>query len=186
MRCFLVVLIASAGIGCAQSSGNGRSEAEPDKTTPQDKNVVLCRLETVTWNPQTEELSWVISMHDVTAGAEQAVVQEKYTIHIDTAVMNAKGEGRRFDPGEARQVGALMDMITAYTVESTVWWSKGLGEKLDGSEGAPTEYKERNKDKDDKPRPKPEPVVRVPVAVQPDSPAQTSRWLTQLSQLPRF
>src|SRR5262245_16284428 len=118
MRCFLVVLMTTVGIGCAQTNGKDPTKREEPQIGDA---VVLCKLELVTWNPETEELSWVISMRDFSVGAAQTATQTKYTIHLDTAVMDANGEGRRFDTSEAQKVSALMDVIGAYTVESTVW-----------------------------------------------------------------
>jgi hypothetical protein len=153
----------------------------------------LCKLESVTWNPGTEELSWVISTRDLDGGPEQPVVQERYTIHVDTAIMDFKGEGRRFDANEARQVGAIMNVISKYTVESTVWWANGEGEKLDKDHAAPPrnpDKKEPNRNKEERDReetPKPTPRVGVPLAYRPDLPAETSLWQPQLLplQLPK-
>jgi len=36
--------------------------------------------------------------------------------------MKANGEGRSFDKDEAESVHLLMDVISRYAVESTVWW----------------------------------------------------------------
>ena len=48
---------------------------------------------------------------------------------IDSAVMKFNGEDRHFDPVEAKHVRALMDLLSVYAVESTVWWDQGKGEK---------------------------------------------------------
>jgi hypothetical protein len=115
-----------------------------------DSTVVLCKLETLTWNPETAELTWVISVADLGAGQDHPPVQEQYTIHVDTATMNFKEEARRFNPEEAQQVAKLMDLISTYTVQSTVWWSKGLGDKTEGTKGTEPEPKQRDKNKDEK------------------------------------
>ena len=170
MKCFLVILIASVGIGCAQSREK-ENPAEPDKTHAEEGAVVLCRLESITWNPQTQELSWVISIRDLASDKSQPAVQQKYTIHMDAAVMSFEGEDRHFDPDEARRVGKLMDFISTYTVESTLWWSNGQGEQPNGKDGTKPGPKDKGTDK---PKPAP-PPARVPVGVvRPESPAQTS------------
>jgi hypothetical protein len=179
MKAVLTILIASAAIGRAQSSGNGNSDTVgADKIAPHNGTFVVCTLENVTWNPQTEELSWVVSMRDLAAGKDQQAVQEKYTIHIDTATMSFKGEGRHFDPDEAHKVKELMDVISNYTVESTVWWSNGEGEKSNGNESAPPATKDKSTDK-----PKPAPPTRVPVPATADSSTKISRWLSESLQL---
>jgi hypothetical protein len=178
MKC-LLNLVLFAGVGCcAQVSENGPSiAAGPNKVQPQTGTVLLCKLESVTWNPQTEELSWVISMRDIGAGTDQPAARKNYTIHLDTAVMSSNGEGRRFDADEAQQVSRLMEVISAYTVESTVWWSKGLGEKINGNEGIPAPDKEPDKPKTDQPKPVPVPrgpTVRVAAPL-----AETNLWHAQ-------
>jgi hypothetical protein len=183
MKSFLVVLIVSAGIGCAQSSSDGHIKpADLGKNPPQSGNKVLvCKLESVTWNPETEELSWVISTHDVAAAQDQPDAAEKYTIHIDTAVMNFNGEGRHFDPDEAKRVGALMDLISTYTVESTVWWAKGMGEKLNPNDTTPPQKKGSEKGTDDKS--KPVHVLRAPSIDAPSAPGESSRQLVQSARI---
>jgi hypothetical protein len=49
--------------------------------------------------------------------------------------MKFKGEDRRFDAGEARQVRSLMDVISIYAIESTVWWDQSKGETPEGQPG---------------------------------------------------
>jgi hypothetical protein len=175
MKRLLLVAFVFAGIGCAQSS-NGSSghpeAAKPGDTPRQDGLLIVCKLETVTWNPETEELSWVVSMRSLNGGTDAPATQEKYTVHIDTAIMNSSGEGRRFDASEAKQVGELMDLISTYAVESTVWWTKGMGEKVDGTETPSTQTpspqtKERDKKNVD-PAPAP---PRIRAANLPDSQA---------------
>jgi hypothetical protein len=182
MKCFLITLIVSAGIGCAQTSANGASAVTPDNNTPSEKKVVLCRLESLTWNPQTEELTWVVSLRDADASDDQAAVQQKFSIHVDTAVMNFNGEERHFDPAEAKQVSALMDLISAYTVESTVWWSNGPDDKSKDEKSTPIDHSQKGKGTGA--TPKSAPVQRLPVAIRP-SPAGANNWQPQLAQLPQ-
>ncbi len=171
MKCFLVVSILCAAAGYAQTNGSAHSEsAGPGKAPGDDSATVLCTLETVTWNPETAELSWVVSLRALAAGKDHPAVQEKYTIHVDDATMNSKGEARRFDPEEARQVAKIMDLISNYTIESTVWWSKGLGEKVDGTQAPQSEPKQPDKKKEDKGAPMP---IGMRVAAMPDAPAQS-------------
>ena len=181
MKCFLIILVAALGIGYAQSTEQESKSVEPDKTQPEGSKVVLCRLESITWNPQTQELSWVVSIRDIASDNSQSTVQQKYTIHIDAAVMSFEGEERHFDPDEAKQVGKLMDLISTYTVESTVWWSNAQADQPKEKEGTTPGAKDKGTDK-----PKEAPPVRVPVAVRPESPVQTSRWLSAPAQLLQY
>ena len=161
MKSALFVLIFLTGVGCAQVSGNESSKAtEPDKELPRSQTVLLCHLESVSWDPGTDELSWVISARDVSAPESQPPLRQKYTIHVDTAVMSVNGEGRHFDADEAKRVGTLMDLISTYTVESTAWWAKGLGEKITGGEDAPSPSKAPAKHGDDKPTPPATPSLK--------------------------
>lgn len=46
--------------------------------------------------------------------------------------MSVNGETRRFSEEEASNVRTLMDFISKYALESTVWWENGEGEPLNG------------------------------------------------------
>jgi hypothetical protein len=122
MKLFLIVPAVLTFAGYAQ-----------DKPKPQDPPAQhpIRRLDSVTWNPVTAELSWVVSTWDPSGTATQPSAKETYSMSIDAAQMKFHGEGRGFDPVEAKHVRVLMDMIAMYAVESTVWWESGQGEKLD-------------------------------------------------------
>jgi hypothetical protein len=185
MKRILGVLIVLTGVGCAQVRGNESSKApEPDKELPRSQTVLLCHLESVSWDPATDELSWVISARDVTAPENQPPLRQKYTIHVDTAVMSVNGEGRHFDADEAKRVGTLMDLISTYTVESTAWWAKGLGEKITGGEDAPSPSKAPAKHGDDKPTPAPSPALKGQ-AVRVSFPLPETSQSAQSPQRPR-
>jgi hypothetical protein len=164
---FVVAFVLLAGVGCAQVGGNADSAAgKPGTSQPPAGTVLLCRLESVTWNPETEELSWVVSMRDVTSGLDQPEKRASYMIHVDTGVMSSNGEGRKFDPDEAHQVGQLMEMVNAYAVESTVWWAKGLGQKVNPKEKPPSQ--QPDKPKGDQTKPSDAPPLRGPQALMPN------------------
>jgi hypothetical protein len=165
MKCFLIALVLSAVVGCAQDSGNGNpTTPKTGAAEPRTGSVLLCKLESVTWNPESQELSWIVSTRNI-SGGDPTEGREKYTIHLDTAVMNSRGEGRRFDADEAHQVGQLMEIINAYTVESTLWWAKGMGEKVNEKDAAPPQNKAPEPHKGDQPKeqPKASPVLRAPL-----------------------
>ncbi len=111
----LFVILSAASYGQSPGESKGQRSEKPKHH----------RLETVTWNPVTEELTWVISSGEKTGGGYVPAATEKYTIHMDSALMNFRGEGRRFSEDEAERVHILMDLISSYAVESTIWWEHG-------------------------------------------------------------
>jgi len=175
MKSFLMSFALFVGMACAQVATNQSSPTnKPDAPKPDagqtgtaqppDGTVLLCKLEGVNWNPETQELSWVISMRKVNAGPDEPEQRSSYTIHLDTAVMNSNGEGRRFDADQAQKVSQLMEVLNAYAVQSTVWWSQGLGEKVNGKEAAPSQKQDPLKKVD---QPKAQPLLRGPAAALP-------------------
>ena len=76
-------------------------------------------------------------------------------IHLESATMRFKGEGRHFSEDEAKGVHVLMDIISRYAMEATVWWETGQGEKIDGK-GNPVPDPKREDNK------KPSPSVGRP------------------------
>ena len=89
------------------------------------------RLESITWSPSDHKLSWVISSGTKdTAGKYKPVKSQTYNIDMSAATMTLNGEGRRFSRDEAKNVHVLMDLVSKYAVESTVWWDQGQGTPL--------------------------------------------------------
>jgi hypothetical protein len=166
MRSSLIAFAVFAIAGTTQDNGKSRPEAaSPGTTQPPGDATLVGRLEAVTWNPTTAQLSWVVSIWDPARSVEQPAAKKNYTIQIDKALMEFDGEGRRFDKEEARQVRILMDMISTYAVESTVWWDNGEGEKVDDKVAPAPDRKEPDKGNKTKPDSKPARVVlRGPVA----------------------
>ncbi len=128
----------------------GAKPADPPK--PGGPQIRLRRLESVTWNPVTEELTWVVSTADPASDVYKPGVKQTYVIHMDQATMNFNGSARRFDRHEAEQVYALLDVLSRYTVESTIWWEHGEGERVEPnappSGGATREKEDQDKNKD--------------------------------------
>jgi hypothetical protein len=89
------------------------------------------RLESITWNPSDHKLTWVISSGTKdSAGKYKPVKSQNYNIDMSAATMTLNGEGRRFSRDEAKSVQVLMDLVSKYAVESTVWWDQGQGTPL--------------------------------------------------------
>ena len=130
----MAALIGIAAMGCAQErdAGSGpRSETRNERHETPGGGAVLRRLESVTWNPVTDELTWVVSAGSKSTGAYQPGATDTYRIHLESATMQFKGEGRHFREDEAERVHLLMDIISRYAVESTSWWEAGKSEKFD-------------------------------------------------------
>ena len=129
----LVALIVVSIPGYAQGGASPHADrVKPDDPQEQKgKPAKLRRLESVSWNPVTEELTWVISSGDRKTGGYEPGAGDTYKIRMDAAIMRFEGEGRRFSSEEAEQVHKLMDVISRYAIESTVWWEDGEGVRLD-------------------------------------------------------
>ncbi len=101
----------------------------------EENNKDVRRLESVNWDPVKKELTWIVSngkkAHDGKYLTGQKVT---YRIDMDDATMSFNGETRRFSRQEASSVTSLMSLISTYAVESTIWWEKGMGEKVSGGE----------------------------------------------------
>jgi hypothetical protein len=122
----------------------GASKTAPDSSKPDkpgangNVEVKLRRLESITWNPVTQELTWVLSTGELNSNGYSPTKKQSYVMRMDAATMSVQGEARHFDPEEADQVGKVMDLICRYALESTLWWEHGGGEKLDQSPGTKT------------------------------------------------
>ncbi len=148
----LAAVLALPAIGCAQdragdvSGGHSARQAVADGRgqTPAAPEQATRRLESVTWNPVTHELAWVVSKGMQQNGSGYAPKsQDKYLINLDNATMTYNGEVRRFSEEEAANVRMLMDLISKYTVDSTIWWQQGHGIKLD-KDGKPIDGGDSN------------------------------------------
>jgi hypothetical protein len=153
-------MMALVGLAAAASAQGRRTvpgltaEARPESQESQGAETVLRRLESVTWNPESDELAWVVSAGTNVTGHYVPAATETYAIHLESATMRFKGEVRRFDDLEAQNVHKLMDIIVRYAVESTIWWDAGKGEKLDSNGNPIPGQKEEDKKK-------PYPSVRI-------------------------
>ncbi len=131
----LAAVLALPAIGCAQDRadppGSGETRAVADKSDQAQRGTAR-RLENFTWNPVKHELAWVVSTGDETnGGGYKPKTQDNYVINLDAATMTYNGESRRFSREEAANVQMIMDLISKYTVDSTIWWQQGHGIKLD-------------------------------------------------------
>ncbi|MGE5486817.1 MAG: hypothetical protein ACM3ZB_03230 [bacterium] len=153
----LAAVLALPAIGCAQdrgdSSRNAAAQTVAEQGVPAQREKAR-RLETVTWNSVTHELTWTVSTGEELNGRGYTPkMQDSYVINLDAATMTYNGESRRFSREEAANVQMIMDLISKYAVDSTLWWQQGHGVRLDkdgnpvggGNEGEGTEGPSRLK-----------------------------------------
>jgi hypothetical protein len=115
-----------AGLSQAAKSQD-RVLAAADSQSPR-------RLESLTWNSVNHTLLWDVSTGNTKtedASAYRPVTTDHYKIDMDKATMTYNGESRRFSEDEAGNVRSLMDVISKYAVESTIWWEQGQGDPVD-------------------------------------------------------
>lgn len=136
------------GFGCSREPGpvkqSNASRTDPgslstlwnwidNKTDNGANGPALRRLESLTWDSVKHQLSWDVSRGEKKGDAYQPNGADRYEIDMDKATMTVNGESRRFSEEEAANVRTLMDFISRYALESTVWWESGEGEPVDGS-----------------------------------------------------
>jgi hypothetical protein len=139
----LVAIILFTGLGRAQGNRETTAQPAPERAAPPQKpvqpgtepatppekpaKVLFRRLESVSWNPLNAELTWMLSIWDPSVSTDQPTGHERYVIHLDKAEMQFQDESRNFDTDEAKHVRSIMDLISRYALESTVWWGRGGG-----------------------------------------------------------
>ena len=86
------------------------------------------RLESVTWDPVSHVLRWVVSSGAMHGENYKPVSHQEYEIRIDEATMRFSDETRHFSKREAESVRQVLNMLASYATESTIWWEQGQGE----------------------------------------------------------
>jgi hypothetical protein len=149
VKTLLLAILLLTSLGRAEGNGASAEQppAEPAPAPEKPVKVVFRRLESVSWNPVSTELTWMLSVWDPAVSTEQPAGQEKYVIHLDRAVMEFQEETRGFDTDEAKRVRSLMDLISRYALESTVWWGRGGGTPEDHGNSSPHD-RDRSNPKD--------------------------------------
>jgi hypothetical protein len=142
-------------VRCDAQEERKAPESQPNGAaagTPPESASRVRRLDAVTWNPAGDELTWVVSTLDLKSEGNASASGEKqsYAIHLDRATMTFNGETRGFSEDEAVQMHALMNILSRYAIESTIWWEQGQGNKVDEN-GRPSSP--RNEKEDSKSRP---------------------------------
>ncbi len=157
MKTFVAISVASLlalpAMSCAQDHATARNgstaagqnvaqhqDPDQDNSAPETR-----RLETVSWNAVSHELTWVISKGDKAGTDFRPLSKDNYLIKLDNATMTYNGETRGFSKQEAANVHVLMDLVSKYAADSTIWWDQGQGDKLDGN-GNPQQKQEKKKE----------------------------------------
>ncbi|HOQ44415.1 MAG TPA: hypothetical protein PLA43_02170 [Bryobacteraceae bacterium] len=145
MKAFVAIsaacLLVMPALSCAQdqtTARNGRLAARQNVAQNQDPDHTPAtpdtrRLETVSWNAVTHELTWVIARGEKQGTEFRPISKDTYLIKLDEATMTFNGETRGFSKQEAANVHVLMDLVAKYAADSTIWWDQGQGERLDGN-----------------------------------------------------
>jgi len=139
MKTALVLLLSCAALTWAQD------KPAPDKPTESTK-----RLQSVTWDLNTHKLVWVVQTGQQVNGEFVPADSAKYEVSPDEAAMMFADEKRGLTAEEAASLHHLLDVLSLYCAESTVWWEQG--------QGAPMEKKTRTAAPDSKPAPEGKPV----------------------------
>lgn len=159
----------------SQAPAQQRADADRDQAA---EDHTPRRLETVTWNSVKHELTWVISTGEKKGAAFKPIGSENYLIDMDDATMTYQGQRRRFSKEEAANVHVLMDVISKYAIDSTVWWDDGQGEPLD-QHGNPKNAKPNKNHNQDQQDDNDVAILHV-AATAPPKPADLDRQIRQL------
>jgi len=136
MKAVLVVFFASftalaVAADNAVAPGNKDNEAVPAK-----------RVKSVTWDLQNQKLVWIVEDGTAKNGNFTPSSEERYEITPKDHAMAFQGEHRAFTSDEGTWLQHLLDILTMYCAESTVWWLDGQGEPQQGEpsskDGGPT------------------------------------------------
>jgi len=93
------------------------------------------RLDSVTWDLNTHKLAWVVQTGTQANGEFKPESSAKYEVSPDQAAMMFADETRGLSAEEADSLHHLLDILSLYCAESTVWWDQG------GGQGQPTQHK---------------------------------------------
>jgi hypothetical protein len=98
--------------------------------------IQVKRVASVTWDPKTAKLIWVVQNGLEGEGGFVPSSEERYEISPNDAVMAFQGEKRGFTDVDATRLLNLLHVLTGYCIQSTVWWYEGQSAPHD--DGKPT------------------------------------------------
>lgn len=83
------------------------------------------RLESVTWDLTTHKLVWVVQTGTQLDGEFVPKSSARYEVSPDEASMTFADEKRALTEEESVSLHRLLDVLSLYCAQSTVWWDKG-------------------------------------------------------------
>jgi hypothetical protein len=128
----LFILSGGAGVRSLLSAKADNAKTASWKRIEGKGTTKARRLESITWNSVDHHLIWEVSKGEKDGDNYKANGNDRYDINMDNATMTVNGESRRFNAKEAANVRILMDFISKYALESTLWWENGEGDPVDG------------------------------------------------------
>lgn len=157
MKNLLIAIAILAPLGYAQPGDAERKAPPANDQAKKELTAVGRRLECVSWDPQQKQLIWFVSVWDLESDMTKPADLERYIIHVNSGVMESNGELRRFQLPQA-DLQALMNILSSYTMRSTIWWGHAGADSSDETPSLLPEGQRPPKDKtggdsrDDKPK----------------------------------
>jgi hypothetical protein len=128
--------------------------ASAQDSTPE----TVKHLKSVTWDLNTHKLVWVVETGTKTNGDFVASGTARYEVSPDEARMKFADETRGFTAEEAASLHHLLDVLSVYCAESTVWWDQGKGVPIDNqNQTTPASPPDGKPVRVDQPQPKKKP-----------------------------
>jgi hypothetical protein len=156
MKTALLLLLSTGVLIWAQDKP--AEKAEPNKPADSVK-----RLDSVTWDLNTHKLVWVVQTGTQVGGEFIPSSSARYEVSPDEASMQFADEKRGFTAEEAASLHHLLDVLSLYCAESTVWWDQGksdsLEQKTNTAPAAKPDGKPVRVNEPPAAKPKPRPVV---------------------------
>ncbi len=108
-------------------------------------------LDSVTWDLNTHKLVWVVKTGTQVNGEFVPTSSARYEVSPDNASMQFADETRGFTEEEAASLHHLLDVLTLYCAESTVWWDQGQGAPLENQKTTSAPKSDESKSVEGKP-----------------------------------
>ena len=99
--------------------------AQEPQANQESQAPVVKRLQSVTWDLTTHKLVWTVEKGTIVDGEFVPGTKDKYEVSPDESFMAFAGEQRSFGEEEGDALRHLLDVLSLYCVESTVWWDHG-------------------------------------------------------------
>jgi hypothetical protein len=144
----LLTTSCTSGFKSSASSSTKRNDQNHGtlKRVDAKNRNTLRRLESITWDSVKHQMIWDVSRGEKSGDNYQPSSNDRYEINMDNATMTVNGQSRRFNRKEASNVRILMDFISKYALESTVWWENGEGDPVDGKDAPDVPTKPDNQE----------------------------------------